>query len=114
MPLSGSSDSLSRSSCSSAYSSDSDSEESSAASATSEDDSDENCDKEPVDLAPGGLVDNTEKLLYVNSDKSVDEAVYDFLSDYFRHKETQACLKDHLKTFLKYLPTPNRMPKTVK
>lgn len=51
--------------------------------------------------------------LYAGSEFSVDEAVLDVLTDYVKNNETKRSLKAHLKTFLKFIPSPNSMPKNV-
>lgn len=51
--------------------------------------------------------------VYKGSEFSVDEAILDLLTDHIENFETKASLKDHLKTFLKYLPKKNNMPKTL-
>ncbi|KAK3919799.1 B-cell linker protein [Frankliniella fusca] len=51
--------------------------------------------------------------LYPGSKYSKDEAILDLMDDYFNNRETQKSLKDHLATFIKYLPHNNSMPKSV-
>lgn len=59
------------------------------------------------------LSDEEEELrpLYDECSFSVDEAVLDFLTDHIQNHETLNSLKSHLKTFLKYIPKHNAMPK---
>lgn len=51
--------------------------------------------------------------LYDDCNFSVDEAVLDILTDHIQNHETITGLKSHLKTFLKYIPKNNTMPKNV-
>ncbi|XP_077259090.1 uncharacterized protein LOC143895672 [Temnothorax americanus] len=51
--------------------------------------------------------------LYDGSHSTVHEAVLDIIQDNFNNNETKKSLKDHLQTFLKHIPKPNHMPKSV-
>jgi len=70
-------------------------------------------DNESGDSETGDGSRQGDLVLYQGSNHKVDGAVYDILNDYLQHNETQASLASHLETFLKYLPSPNSMPKKV-
>lgn len=58
--------------------------------------------------------DINEKIkLYNGCQHTVDEAILDLLDDYLNNRETKNSLKDHLSTFIKYLPKSNNLPNTV-
>lgn len=51
--------------------------------------------------------------LYEGCSKIVNEAVLDLMENYHTNKETKRSLHDNLLTFVKYLPQPNKMPKSL-
>lgn len=58
-------------------------------------------------------IHSNQQFLYEGSKHTVDQAVSDVLGDYVKNSESKESLKDHLSTFIKYLPKANIMPKSV-
>lgn len=51
--------------------------------------------------------------LYEGCSKTVNEAVLDLMENYHTNRESKQSLHDNLLTFVKYLPQPNKMPKSL-
>lgn len=51
--------------------------------------------------------------LYEGCGKTVNEAVLDLMKNYHTNRESKQSLHDNLLIFIKYLPQPNKMPKSL-